>query len=382
MINLELSREQKKLVQKTRELVQEEIKPRALELDKAGDSQFDWSLVKILAGYNLVCPTIPQEYGGLGLGHLAAALVIEEIAYGCAGAAAVVDANMHAASPIILGGNPEQKLKFLPLLTSAVPALAAFALTESGAGSDIDSISTQAVLRKKEYIINGRKDFILNASVASYFAVFAATDPRQKRASLRAFIVPSTAEGLKVGRVRNKSGIRYANTSEVILNNLAIPESYVVGGDRSGSGYLLMAQTFDRGRALVGATAVGIARSAYEMALDHAKTRKQFGKPLIENQTVAFALAEMATKIELSRLITWKACLLIDNDQDYTTASSMAKLFASEVAQEITCKAADIIGSHGYLADSFADKYVRDARVLSTIEGTNNIQKAIIASLL
>jgi len=382
MISLELTREQKKLIRKTQELVREEICPRALALDKQGDDQFDWSLINIISQHNLVCPTIPREYGGQGLDHLTTALVMEEIAAGCAGLAAVIDANMHAASPIILAGSEEQKATFLPLLGSFNAAVAAFALTEPQAGSDVESVATLAQLDGDEYVISGRKDFVLNASAASFFSVFAATDSRSKRASLRAFILTPNAAGLVVGPNKIKLGLRYANTAELNLHQVRVAGNRVVGGDRAGSGYLLLTQTFDRGRALVGATAVGIARAAYEMARDHARDRIQFGKPIAKHQSIAFALAEMATKIELARLITWKACWLIDREQDYTSASSMAKLVSSQVAQEVTAMAADIMGGQGYLAHSPADKYLRDARVLSTIEGTNHIQKAIIASLL
>ncbi|MGE5403588.1 MAG: acyl-CoA dehydrogenase family protein, partial [Candidatus Saccharibacteria bacterium] len=249
-------------------------------------------------------------------------------------------------------------------------------------GSDIDSITSLAVHQGSDYVITGVKDYILNASAAAFFSVFAATNPQKKRASLRAFIIPASTPGLRIGRTRNKVGIKYANTSEVLLEAAQVPETNMVGGDRAGTGYLLLAQTFDRGRALVSATAVGIARAAYEMALEFSRNHRQFGKPIFDHQAVSFTLAEMATKIELARLITWKACWLIDQDQDYTTASSMAKLYSSAVDQEVSQCAADILAGPGYLAGSYADMHLRDARVLSTIEGTNNIQKAIIASLL
>ncbi|MGE5396430.1 MAG: acyl-CoA dehydrogenase family protein [Chitinophagales bacterium] len=382
MISLELTREQKKWVETARGVVKEEISPRALELDQKGDAEFDWAPVKALAECNLVCPTVPREYGGPGLGHLTTAIVMEEIAAGCAGVAAVVAANMHAAAPIILAGTEYQKETFLVPLVLPEPSVASFALTEPEAGSDVESINAFAQFENHKYRLTGRKDFVLNASVAKFISVFAATTHQQKRSSMRAFIVPNPSSGLVIGQNRRKAGIRYANTSELILDGVEIPERNVIGGDKAGSGYLLLTQAFDRGRALVGAIAVGIARAAYEMALDFARERIQFGKPIIEHQSVAFALADMATKIELARLITWKACWLIDQDQDYTTASSMAKLVTSQVAQEVTCQAADILGSRGYLANSLADKLVRDARVLSTIEGTNQIQRAIIASLL
>ncbi|NLW43910.1 MAG: acyl-CoA dehydrogenase [Syntrophomonadaceae bacterium] len=382
MIGFDLTREQKRLVEKARALVREEIIPRALEIDAQGDDRFDWSFAELLAKHNLLCPTIPREYGGLELNHLTTALLLEEIAQGCAGVATVLNTNIHAASPIVLAGTREQKEAFLPLLTSSQPALAAFALTEPSAGSDVGAISSLAEPDGDEYVITGTKDYILNASVASFFTVFACVTPIRNRASLRAFIIPASTPGLTLGRVRNKVGIRYANTSEVLLDGVRVSAYSMVGGNRSGSGYLLLTQTLDRGRALVGAVAVGIAQAAYNLALNHARTRIQFGKPIVKYQAVSFALAEMATKIELARLMTWKACWLIDRDQDHTTASSMAKWYASEVALEAASKAVEILGAGGYMANTLADKYSRDARVLATVEGTNNIQKAIIASLL
>ena len=382
MISLDLTREQKRFVERLRELVREEITPKALELDAKGDDQFDWSIASLLASHNLLCPTIPTEFGGLGLNHLTTALLLEELSFGCAGVATVLNANIHAASPIILAGTKQQKESFLPLLVSSTPALAAFALTEPEAGSDVESISSLAEADGDEFLINGSKDYVLNASVADFFSAFVCIHPAHKRASLRAFIIPSTTPGLSLGRARNKIGIRYANTSEVILDQVRVSADNMIGGNRSGSGYLLLTQTLDRGRALVGAVAVGIAQAAYNLALNHARTRIQFGKPIIKNQAVSFPLAEMATKIELARLMTWKACWLIDQDRDHTTASSMAKWYASETALEVTSHAVEILGAGGYMANTFADKYSRDARVLATVEGTNNIQKAIIASLL
>jgi len=382
MISLDLTREQKRIVEKTRALVREEITPKSLEIDANGDDQFDWSIANLLSKHNLLCPTIPKEYGGLGMNHLTTALLIEEISMGCAGVATVMNANIHAASPIVLAGTKHQKESFLPLLASTTPALAAFALTEPGAGSDVESITSSAEADGEEYVITGTKDYVLNASAASFFATFVCIPPFHNRASLRAFIIPASTPGLSLGRVRNKVGIRYANTSEILLDRVRVSADNMVGGNRSGSGYLLLTQTLDRGRALVGAVAVGIAQASFNLALNHARTRIQFGKPIMKNQAVSFALAEMATKIELARLMTWKACWLIDQDQDHTTASSMAKWYASEAALEVTSKAVEILGAGGYMANTYADKYSRDARVLATVEGTNNIQKAIIASLL
>lgn len=382
MINLELTCEQKKLVQITRELVNQDIRPKSLDFDQRGDTQFEWSMVNTLTEEKLICPIIPREYGGLEADYLTTALVLEEIAAGCAGLAAVIIANIHAVSPVIIAGSKQQKETFLPPQTSTTPVLASFAVTEAEAGSDLASISALAQQEEGEYVITGTKDFIFNASVANFFSVFANVNSSLNLSNIRAFIIPASSPGLTIGAVRNKVGLRYANTSEVIFKQVRIPKYNVIGGDRAGSGYLLLTQTLDRGRALVGASAVGLGRAAYEMAMDFAENRRQFGKPLLEHQSIAFTLAEMATKIELARLITWKACWLIDQNQDHTSASSMAKLVASQMAQEVTCMAADILGRNGCLAHNQADKLFRDARILSTVEGTSNIQKAIIAALL
>jgi alkylation response protein AidB-like acyl-CoA dehydrogenase len=268
MIGFELSKEQNKLVKEIRGLVQGEIAPRSLEMDRRGDESFDWSLVNILARHNLTCPIIPQKFGGLGLNYLTTALVLEEIAKGCAGLSAVINTNMHAVSPILAVSSSNQQETFLPIMAGTKPGLASFALTEPNAGSDVSSISTLAEIDNNGYLIHGVKDYVLNASVASFFVIFTTISPFQGRASLRAFIVPSSTPGLSIGRTRRKAGIRYSNTSEVILNHVRITNDGVLGGDSSGSGYLILTQALDRGRALVGAASVGIAQAAYELTLN------------------------------------------------------------------------------------------------------------------
>ena len=228
--------------------------------------------------------------------------------------------------------------------------------------------------------INGVKDFVINGGVAHFTTLFAAADMQNKKAGLMAFIIPSGTPGLRVGAVRNKMGIRYARTVKLILEKAAVAGDLAIGP--KGGAYLLLMQTFDRGRALSGAVGVGIARAAYEFALQFSKERHQFGKLVFSQQAISFTLAELAIKIESARLFVWKACWLIDNDLDYTLASSMAKIAGSQVAQEVAAAAMDICGGRGYLKQYPVERYLRDSRVLSLIEGTNHIQKAIIASLL
>ncbi|MCL6611092.1 MAG: acyl-CoA dehydrogenase family protein [Peptococcaceae bacterium] len=388
MPDFSLTRDQESLLEELRELVGRKIAPASLELDRAGDDRFDFSLAGFLAGLNLLTPTVPREYGGRGLDYFTTALVLEEVSAGCAGLAAVVTANIHAASPIILGGTDHQKEAFLPRLTRPDPNLAAFALTESSSGSDIGAMQSFASPVRKDgranstgqWVINGSKDYVINGGVAEFIVLFAATDPKNKKGGMMAFVVPSGTPGMSVESVRNKMGIRYANTVRLVFDDLKLDGNYVIG--RPGSAYLLLMQTFDRGRSLAGAIGVGIARAAYECALKYSKERVQFGRPVYSNQGVSFTLAELATKIEAARMLVWKACWLIDRDLDYTMASSMAKIAGSKVAVEAASAAMEICGGGGYLVGHPVEKYLRDARVLPIIEGTDHIQKAVIASLL
>lgn len=387
MPDFSLLPDQEKLVEELRELVARKIAPSSLELDRAGDGSFDFSLAEVLAELNLLTPTVPREYGGRGLDYFTTALVLEELSSGCAGLAAVVTANIHAASPIILGGTTRQKEAFLPLLAHPHVNLAAFALTESASGSDIGAMQSFAAPLKKEgrsaeehWVLNGSKDYIINGGVARFISLFAATGPKNKKGGMMAFLVPSGAPGLSVETVRNKMGIRYANTVRLVFSDLKLDRDCVIG--RPGSAYLLLMQTFDRGRSLAGAVGVGIARAAFECALKYSRERVQFGRPVYSNQGVSFTLAELATRIEAARMLVWKACWLIDRDLDYTMASSMAKIAGSRVAVEAASAAMEICGGSGYLVGHPVEKYLRDARVLPLIEGTDNIQKAVIASLL
>jgi len=305
-------------------------------------------------------------------------LLLEELAATCAGVAAVVTANIHAVSPIILAGTKQQKKIFLSPLSSTKPHLAALALTEPKVGSDIASISTLAVKKEGGWSISGSKDFVINGGVASFTTLFATIDPEKRRSGIMSFILPANLSGIKKGTVRRKLGIRYAHTAQLILDQVAVPDEMVIG--KRGSAYLLLMETFDRGRALAGAVSVGLARAAYEYALNYSKKRRQFGKPLFAQQSIAFNLADLLVKIEAARLLVWKACWLIDQEMDYTMPSSMAKVAGSFIAQEATAAAMDICGGRGYLKGCPVEKYLRDARVMSLIEGTNNIQKAVIAS--
>lgn len=381
-MDFSLNKMQHEMIHLVRDLAEQEIKPYAHSNDFSQNDDFDWHLVRKLSEHNLICPTIPKEYGGLGLDTFTTALIIEEIAAACPGLAAVVDANLHSVGPILLAGNKTQKERFLPPLTGTKACLASFALTEPSGGSDLNSMTTLALKSSSGFVINGRKDYILNAPQAEIICLFAMTDKLQKKSSMRCFIVPRDTPGLKIERLRKMAALDYARMAEIVFDNAEIDSSLVVKEGESYSGYLLLNQTFDIGRVLVGATSVGLARAAYELASEFARQRFQYGRTINKHQAVSYALVEMATKIEMVRLMTWKACWLIDKGGDYTVASAMAKLSASIVAQEVTGMAADIMGAKAIEKGTYMEELSRDARVLSTIEGTNNMQRNIIASLL
>lgn len=376
-----LTKQQEDIIQQVRKLCQNEIHP---YFTSRNISEFDFDLwpIKLLGELNLVCPTIPKEYGGLGLDIFTTALVIEELAACWPGLAAVIVTNLHAVQPLLLAGSDEQKGKYLPLLTGENASLAAFALTETTGGSDINALQTYVKKSLQGFVVNGSKDYVLNAPQASFVTLFATTDQHKKKSSLRCFIIPWDTFGVKIEKYYDIAALDYAKLAKLVFTDAILDKDAIIKEDESYSGYLLLSQTFDIGRVLVGATSVGIARAAYEIAKDFANERFQFGRPLIKHQVVAHDLVDMATKIQMARLMTWQACWLIDQGEDYTIASAMAKYSASQIAQEVTLKASNILAARAYERGAFMEQLSRDARVLSTIEGTNHIQKNIIASLL
>lgn len=381
-MNLALDPTQTELVEMVREVVETTIKPYTTQNRFPADQPFDWYLIDVLREHNLVCPTIPKQYGGLGLDYFTTALLVEELALGCTSLAGIVDTNLHAVEPILLAGTPKQKEQYLPLLTGKQAGVAAVALTEASSGSDLNSMSTIAKKVDQGFVVNGSKDYIINSPQAEFISLFAATEPGNQKLSMRAFLVPKSTPGVLIKNERVMSGLDYIRVAETVFDNAFLDQDHVMKEKESCSGYLLISETFDIGRAMIGAASVGVARAAYEEALSFAETRVVSGKPIKQHQSVAFALTDMAMKIEAARLITWKACWLIDQRGDYTVPSAMAKIFASSVAQEVTCAAADIMAAQGHERGSLMDRLVRDARILSTVEGTNNILRKNISSLL
>ncbi|MBW2034851.1 MAG: acyl-CoA dehydrogenase family protein [Deltaproteobacteria bacterium] len=380
MISFELTSEQKDLQLKFRLLARERLRPDSLLLDKNPPGPIDKNLLLFIAEEKLNSFLIPEEYGGHLLDRVTLSLVMEELGYGCAGLASIYGATAHAVSVLMIGGAPEQKGAFLPLLLDPAGEVASYVITEEKGGSDTTSFDTTARLEGDHYVLNGSKGPIINAGNAALTIVWASSDKAKGRAGIDAFIVPRDTPGMSFGPFDDKPGLRCAPTARLFFNDAAVPASNLIG--LPGSGYLLIMQTLDIGRAMVGAACVGIARAALEEATDFAKDRVIKNRPIFDNQGIGFMLAELATELDAARLLVWRACRLMDLNEDYTTQSSMANLFASEVAARTTNECIQILGQRGVIHPSFMSKYQRDAQILRVVEGTSQIQKMIIASQL
>ncbi len=382
MISFELTKDQKALQKRLHSIALDKIRPYSLEIDAGRPGKIDKRFLEIIAQENLNAFIIPEEYGGMPLKWVTLSIVMEELGFGCAGFAGIYAQTLHAVSTILIGGSTIQKKTFLPLLLNPSGAVASFCLTEEKGGSDVSSFSTTAQLGEKGYYrLNGSKTPIINAGDAEFYVVWANTGTGRKGlAEINAFIIPRDTPGMGYGGLHDKPGLRVAPTATIFLEDLKIPSSNLVGP--SGSGYLLFTQTIDRGRALVGSICVGLARAATELAIEFAKERHVRGRPIASNQGIGFTLAELATELEAARLLVWKACRRMDKHMDYTALSSMAKLFASELAVRATSQGMLILGQKGCKRPSLMDKLLRDAQMSRIIEGTSQVQKMIIATQL
>lgn len=374
-MDFELNTEQKTMQKAAREYAENRIAPVAAEYDEKNETPIELLRDMILQGYSTM--TIPEEYGGDGMDCLSACLVVEELSRGCAGIATSAAANSLAAYPILVGGTHEQKLKYLTPLSEG--KFAAFCLTEPGAGSDASSIATQAKKTEGGYVLNGRKCFITNGGIADIYTVFATVDPAKGARGLTAFILESEYEGLEPGKKENKMGIRASNTTEVLMDDVFVPEENMLG--QPGGGFRIAMTTLDISRPMVGAMALGVARAAYEKALEYSRQREQFGKPISSFQAIQFKLADMAMKIDAARMLIWRAAALIDsNAKRFSGASAMSKAFAGDIAMEVTTDALQVMGGYGYMKEYPMEKYMRDAKIMQIYEGTSEIQRLVIAN--
>lgn len=380
MIGFDLNEEQLGYQNFARTFAEEEMKPYAAELDRRQDTVFDWEIVRRFAKANLLGLSVSQEYGGLGVDHLTAAVVAEELGAGCLGMSEVAGGTWVATCCLKHVGNEDQKRRYLSLVCGEHGTPAGLAVTEPAAGSDMAGIRTLATRKGDHYILDGTKSFITNAGLAGFYIVFATTDPRKRHGGLNAFIVDGDAKGLTLGAIEDTMGLRASQTGELIFNNVEVPVANLLGAENTG--FLIAMQTLDMSRPCMGASAVGVARAAFETALAYARERKQYGRSIIENQAVSFMLADMATEIEAARMLTWRASWLIDQGMDSTMVSSMCKVFATEMAERVCSGAIQILGGHGYTRKWPLEKYLRDVKALQIYEGTNQIQRIIISSML
>ena len=361
-----------------RQIADEKVRPVAAKYDREGT--FPWDLVKVFAEAGLFSSVVPEEYGGMGLGVLELALITEELSKACGGIALSVAASALGMFPILISGTDEQRKKYLPDL-AAGKKLAAFCLTEPSAGSDAGSMKTRAVKKGDEYLLNGTKVFITNGGVAEVFTVITVSDPERGTRGTTAFIVEKNFPGFKVGKEEDKMGIRASSTAEIIFEDCRVPEKNRLG--REGEGFMVAMKTLDKSRPGVAAQALGIAQGAFDLALDYAKTRVQFGHPIISLQAIQFMLADMATQIEAARALLYQASRNVDADcKGMGQVSAMSKLLASDVAMKVTTDAVQIFGGYGYMRDYPVEKYMRDAKITQIYEGTNQIQRLVIARSL
>jgi acyl-CoA dehydrogenase len=369
-----LTSEQLAIQKMAREFADKEIIPVAAEYDE--QEAFPYPVLNKMWETGLVNITVPEDLGGPGLDTLTSCIVTEELGRGCAGITTAAAANSLAFYPILIAGTDEQKKKFIHPITSA-GKFAAFCLTEPDAGSDAASVSTNAKATEGGYLLNGSKCFITSGDVADLFVVFATVDRSKGLKGLTAFIVPRS-EGISTGKKEKKLGIRASSTVVVNFDNVFVPKENLLG--QEGQGFKIAMQTLDTSRPMIGALSVGVARGAYEAALKYSKERIQFGQPIASFQMIQAMLADMATKIDASRLLVWRAAMLVDQKGSFfAKESAMAKLFAGDTAMSVTTDAVQIMGGYGYSREYPVEKYMRDAKIMQIYEGTNQIQRLVIA---
>lgn len=361
----------------TRQIAREKIKPVAAEYDEK--EEFPWPIVKILADSDIFGIFIPEEFGGMGGGVFELAIATEELSWGCGGIALAFAATGLGTFPIILFGNDEQKKKYLPKIAKGT--IAAFALTEAEAGSDAGAIKTTAVKKGDHYVLNGTKQWITNGGEADIYTVIALTDKAKGARGATAFIVEKGTKGLDFGKKEKKLGIRGSVTREVVFTDCMVPKENVLS--REGMGFIVAMKTFDYSRPGVAAQAVGIAQRALDEAVGYAHQRKQFGQLISSFQGIQFMLADMAIQVEAARAVVYQAAKIIDSgSKDISKISAISKTFASDVAMKVTTDAVQVLGGYGYMKEYPVEKLMRDAKITQIYEGTNQIQRGIIAANL
>lgn len=378
-ISFSLSEDQIELQSTAREFAKDVIRPAAAHHDQTGE--YAWDVLTQAWDQGLMNLHIPQEHGGLGAGHVDGILVAEELAWGCSGIGTAMEANGLAQAPILVSGDQRLISKYLGPqaneLKNGRPIMAAYAVTEPGAGSDVAALQTTAVKQGDKYVLNGQKMWITNAGVADWYFVVAYTDKTAGYKGMTAFIVERDWAGVSVGAKEKNMGQRASDTRAVTFENVLVPEENVVG--QVGMGWLLAMNAFDHTRPAVASAAVGVARSALEYAMQYATERRTFGKPIAQHQAIQFKLAEMAMNINAGRLLCWQAASKKDNHEQNTMESSMAKAFCADMCMQVCTDAVQIYGGYGYSQEYPVEKLMRDAKIFQIYEGTSQVQRMIIA---
>ncbi|HET9075723.1 MAG TPA: acyl-CoA dehydrogenase family protein [Acidimicrobiales bacterium] len=373
---INLTDEQKAFRSAIRQLSEERFAPRAAEVDASGE--FSWDNFKDCVAMDLPGMSIPVEYGGSGADHVTQAIMVEEIARVCASTSLMMAVNGLAMTPIVNWASPELKARYLPKV-AAGESQGSYCLSESDAGSDVAAMTTRAVRDGDHYVITGRKQWITNAGVSDIYVVFAKTDPSAGARGVSCFLVEK-GMGLEVGKLESKLGIHGSPTGEVILDEVRVPAENRIGEE--GEGFMIAMHTLDRTRPAIAAQAVGIAQGAIDVARAYMKERKTFGRPIADYQGLQFMLADMAMKTEAARVITYRANALIDDgdpDGELNSVGAMAKCFASDTAMQVTVDAVQLLGGNGYTTDFPVERMMRDAKITQIYEGTNQIQRIVIA---
>jgi len=374
-----LTEEQRLTIDMVRDVVTKEIAPLARELDETG--AFPEHARDLFAQLGLLNPLLPEEYGGTGMPVSTLAMVLEEIAKACAATALLLIAQTDGMLPIIHGGSPELKERFLRRFAGESKLLTALGATEPNAGSDLLGMKTRAVRKGDTYVINGQKCFITNGSVADIIVVYAMTDPDKKARGMTAFVVEKGTPGLIYGRNENKMGMRGSINSELFFENMEVPAANIIG--KEGGGFKNLMETLTINRIFCAAQAVGIGQGALDIAIKHTQNRVQFGKPLAHLAPVQFMIADMATAVECSRLLTRKAAALVDeNDKEAVLYGSMAKTMASDTAMSVTTDAVQVLGGSGYMKENHVERMMRDAKLTQIYTGTNQITRMVTGRAL
>ncbi|RJR48904.1 MAG: acyl-CoA dehydrogenase [Desulfobacteraceae bacterium] len=367
--------DQKLFVEQVRKMVADKVAPRAAEIDRT--AQFPWDIKDAFREMGLLGLSVPEAYGGCYQGHIYVCLAVEEIARACVSSSLIVQVQSLGWHPILLGGSEEQKRKYGPRVASG-QALAAYGLTEAGAGSDAASMKTTAVKNGNRYVINGSKCFISNGPIADVVTIFAMTDRSKGVKGISAFIVEKSYPGYSVAKWESKMGIKGSPTGELVFEDMEVPAENLIGEE--GKGFIYAMGTLDTSRPVIAAQSVGLAQGALDQAVVYAKQRVQFGKPIVAFQGISWMLAEMAAQIEGARALTYQAAdMITSHDPRRTYMSACSKLIASDVAMKVTTDALQIAAGYGYMTEFPFERMMRDAKITQIYEGTNQIQKLVIA---